>query len=128
MKDYLTVSTSSLSSFFRCSQMYKWQFIDEREPDEVFLFTTFGSTLHKALELHFKYGLSLEEISSSWKTLFVASCTETKKLSFPSQKELDDCITKGWLQIDHVKKMKKRWEKFKILEIEKYCKVPFVNP
>jgi len=127
MRDYLTISSSSLSSFFKCSQMYKWQFIDERPADEAYLFTTFGSVLHKALELHFKYGMSLDEVASSWKALFIAFCTEAKGLNFPNAKELDDCLVKGLLQIGNVKKMKKRWENFRVVEIEKYCKIPFIN-
>ncbi|MDD5650318.1 MAG: PD-(D/E)XK nuclease family protein [Candidatus Nanoarchaeia archaeon] len=127
MRTQVTVSASSLSSFFRCSQMYKWQFLDERTPDEAYLFTTFGSTLHKALELHFKFGLSLDEISAAWPSLFIAFCTEAKNLPFPNSKELEDSIAKGRLQIENVKKMKSRWSSFKILEIEKYCKIPFIN-
>ena len=124
----LTISPSSLACFFRCSQMYQWQFIEEREPDEVFIFTTLGFAIHKAIELHFKYGLSFDEICSSWKTLFISICSETKKLAFPDEKCLYECVQKGLLQIKNVKEMKKRWTKFKVLDIEKYCRIPFKNP
>lgn len=127
MRTYITVSASSLSSFFRCSQMYKWQFIDEKPADEAHLFTVFGSTLHKALELHFKFGVDLDEILNAWRSLFIAFCTEEKNLSFPNEKELNDCLAKGTLQINNVKKMKDRWKNFKVIEVEKYCKVPYVN-
>lgn len=128
MIDYLTISASSLASFFRCSQMYKWQFLDKRKPDEVFIFTAFGSTLHKAIELHFKYGLSFEEIVDSWKALLIVAFSEAKGLEFPTNKVLEECFSKGIMQINNVKKMKKRWKDYKVIEIEKYCKIPFVNP
>lgn len=127
MRDYLTVSASSLNSFFRCSQMYKWQFLDEKKPDEVFIFTAFGYTLHKALELHFKYGLSFEEIKCSWKSLLITAFSDAKGLEFPTDKILESCFNKGYIQIDNVEKMKKRWESYEIVEIEKYCKIPFEN-
>jgi CRISPR/Cas system-associated exonuclease Cas4 (RecB family) len=107
--------------------MYKWQFIDTRPADESYLFTVFGSTLHKALELHFKFGLSFTEISDAWPSLFIAFCTEAKNLTFPNAKELQDSIEKGKLQIKNAEKMKSRWEQFKILEVEKYCKIPYIN-
>jgi len=124
----LTVSASSLSSFFRCSQMYKWQFIDARVPDEVFFFTVFGSTLHKALELHFRFNLSFDEIRSAWKSLLISFCTEQKNLEFPKQNVFDENLAKGLKQLDNAEKMKQRWANFKVLEIEKYVRVPFKNP
>lgn len=129
MKEYLTISASSLSSFFKCSQMYKWQFIDMRTPDELFLFTTYGSVLHKAIELHLKYKLSLKQVIDSWQTLFIAFCSEAKGLKFPNEKELSDCLVKGLLQLGNVQTIISRWEQseFKVLDIEKYCKIPFKN-
>lgn len=130
MKDYLTISASSFSTFFKCSKQYNWQFIEEREPDEASasIFTIFGTTFHKAMELHFKFGLDLLEIRNAWKTLLVSQCSEEKSLEFPSKQVLEENIIKGYNQIDNIIKMKTRWDTFKILEIEKYFRVVYKNP
>jgi CRISPR/Cas system-associated exonuclease Cas4 (RecB family) len=129
MREILTVSASSLSTFFRCSQQYKWQFLEEKQPDEggAAVFTIYGSTFHKALELHFKFGLGFEEIKNSWRSLLISFFTEAKGLEFPNKKELDDCFVKGYVQLDNVQKMKERWKDYKILDVEKYFRLKYEN-
>jgi CRISPR/Cas system-associated exonuclease Cas4 (RecB family) len=127
MKDYISVSASSLASFFRCSQMFKWQFLDERPVDEISMYTVYGSTLHKALELHFRYNFSLKEIEKAWPILLIAFFSEAKGLVFPDKHILDERIELGLKQIQNVELMKKRWEGYEILEVEKYVKIPFKN-
>jgi CRISPR/Cas system-associated exonuclease Cas4 (RecB family) len=128
MRNYLTVSASSLSTFFRCSQQYKWQYVDELEPDEgvISLPTVFGKTFHKALELHFKFGIKLPQIISSWKILFLSFCTETG-LILPGEYELQTFIDKGCKYLDDFFGIEKRWSDYKILDIEKYFKIPYKN-
>jgi ATP-dependent exoDNAse (exonuclease V) beta subunit len=128
MRNYLTISASSLNTFFRCSQNYKWQYIDELEPDEgiISLATIFGSTFHKALELHFKFGIELSKLISSWKILFLSFCTETG-LDLPNEYELQSFIDKGYVYFDNFSRLQKRWEKYKVLHIEKYFRLPFKN-
>ena len=72
MRDYLTISSSSLSTFFKCSQHYKWLYLDELEPDEATgsIHGTFGTAIHKAIQLHLKYGIKFEDIVRSWNILF----------------------------------------------------------
>ncbi|MDD5649693.1 MAG: PD-(D/E)XK nuclease family protein [Candidatus Nanoarchaeia archaeon] len=127
MKDYISISASSLSSFFRCSFMYKWQFIDGKVPDKISIYTIFGSVLHKALELHFKYNLSLDEICSSLNILLTHYFSEEKNFEFPSESVFKEYLVKGMLQISNVKKMKERWKDYTILDVEKYIKIRFEN-
>jgi len=129
MRDFLTVSPSSLSVFYRCSQAYKWQFIDEREPDVegVATYTIFGTAFHRAMELHFKYGLGFDELKKVWRALFISFCIDAKGLVFPNPKELDLLLKKGIDQLDNVVKMKCRWEKYSVFEVEKYVRLPYKN-
>lgn len=127
MKKYLTISASSLSTFFKCSQQYKWQFLDELEPDEgtASLYTVFGSAFHRAIELYFKFNLDMDEIRSCWKPLFLSFCTETKGLVLPRQRELLKFIDKGYLYFDNFTKLQVRWKNYKIVDTEKYYRLPF---
>jgi CRISPR/Cas system-associated exonuclease Cas4 (RecB family) len=129
MKNYLTVSASSLSTFFKCSQQYKWQFLEEREPDEgtASLYTVFGSTFHKAIELHFKFGFDKDELMSCWKVMFFSFCTETKNLQLPNKHEVQKFVDKGYEYFENFFKMKERWSKFKVLGVEQYYRLPFEN-
>lgn len=128
MKNYLTVSASSLTTFYRCSQNYKWLYIDELEPDEgaISLPTVFGSAFHKALELHFKFGIKFSQIISSWKVLFLSFCTETG-LMLPNEFELQSYIDKGCKYLDDFLGIEKRWMDYNISEIERYFRIPYKN-
>jgi len=125
----LTISASSLSTFSRCSQQYKWQFLDKIEPEDggVSIYAIFGTTLHKALELHFRYKLGLDELKKAWRSLIIAICTETKGLSLPSEKEFEENASRGVAQLENVQKMIERWEGYRVLDVEKYHRVPFDN-
>jgi CRISPR/Cas system-associated exonuclease Cas4 (RecB family) len=129
MKNYLTVSASSLSTFFKCSQQYKWSYIDELEPDEgtASLYAVFGSTFHKLVELHYKFNIDTSEIKACWKTMFLSFCTETKALDIPNKHELQKFIDRGYEYIDSFTKMKSRWVDYKVLDVEKYYRIPFEN-
>jgi len=127
----LTVSASSFSTFFRCSQQYFWQFVEEKVPDDggASPFTPFGSAFHKCMELHFKYGIPFEEIIPAWRSLLITFFSETKGLDFPSKDKFSFYFDKGLALISNSSLMKKRWEKqgYKILEVEKYFRIPFDN-
>ncbi len=127
MKKFISVSASSLNSFFCCSQMFKWQFIDERPIDEAYIFTIYGSVLHKVFELHFKFKYSLEDIKIAWPLLLTSVLSETKGLKFPEESVLKDKIMLGLKQIKNMEQMKERWKDYEILEVEKYVKIPFKN-
>ena len=129
MKNYLTISPSSLSTFFKCSQYYKWLYLDEMEPDDATasIHTTFGTAIHKSLELHFKYGIKFEDIIKSWKEIFFYAVTEEKALEIPNERTLESFVVRGYQSLDNVSHMMKRWADYKILEVEKYFKIPFKN-
>lgn len=129
MRDYLTISSSSLSTFFKCSQHYKWEYLDEIEPDEATasIHTVFGTAIHKAIELHLKYGINFDDVIKSWKILFIYVCSEEKNLKFPSSRDLESFLARGYQSLNNVSLMMKRWESYKVLEVEKYFKIPFKN-
>lgn len=127
--DYLTISPSALATFYTCSQRYLWQFIEEKKPDEgeIAIWTVFGVSFHKAMELHFKYLIPLEEIKNAWKSLFIAISTEQKGFTFSDKSKFEDYLERGYTQISNIEKMKKRWEKYKIVDVERYIKIPYEN-
>jgi len=129
MKDFLTISASSLLTFQRCSQQYKWQFLDElpQDPGTASLHTIFGSAIHKCMELHFKHGIEVIELKGSWKVLFLTLCSEIKNLNEPSKSELKKFIDKGYVYLDNLEKMGLRWKNFKVLSVEGYYKFPYTN-
>lgn len=129
MRNYLTVSPSSLSTFFKCSQHYKWLYLDELEPDEATgsIHAAFGTAIHKSLELHFKYGVSFEDVVKSWKVIFLYTLTEEKALETLDKCDLDSFLVRGYQSLDNVTHMMKRWADYKILDVEKYFKIPYKN-
>jgi len=129
MKNYLTISPSSLSTFFKCSQQFKWLYLDGLESDEATgsIHAAFGTAIHKSLELHFKYGVNFEDIVKSWKVIFLCTCTEEKALVLPNKHDLDEFIERGYQSLDNVSYMMKRWTDYKILDVEKYFRIPYKN-
>ena len=129
MRNYLTVSPSSLTTFFKCSQWYKWQFIDELETEEGAdnLYAIFGTSFHKVMQLHHRFKMSHDELVSSWKSLFLTYCTDAKKLKWPSDSVLETFIRRGYEYIDNAFFMRERLKQYEFLDTERYVKIPFTN-
>jgi CRISPR/Cas system-associated exonuclease Cas4 (RecB family) len=129
MRPYLTISPSSLTTFFKCSQRFKWQFIDELEADEGTdnLYSIFGTTFHKIMQLHHKFNMPYEELIGCWKALFLTYCTDAKRLKLPTDKELETFIKRGYSYIDNGFSMRQRWSGYSFLDAEKYVRIPYPN-
>jgi ATP-dependent exoDNAse (exonuclease V) beta subunit len=104
-------------------------YIDELEPEQgsASIFTVFGSAFHRCSELYFKFGIDLNEITTSWKSLFLSFCIEEKTLTIPNKNELQKFIDKGYEYLSNFSKMKDRWEKYKVIAIESYHRIPYSN-
>jgi CRISPR/Cas system-associated exonuclease Cas4 (RecB family) len=129
MKNYMSISASSLSTFLRCSQQFKWQFLDELEPDEgtASIYTIFGSAFHKCQELMFRFKIDYKEIVASWRSLFLSMVTEEKAFVIPNESILNDFVNKGYVYLENARKIHERWHGYKIIEVETYHKFPFSN-
>ena len=125
----MNISPSSFVTFKKCSQWFKWQYIDLLEPDESTdnIYALFGTTFHKAMQLHHKFNLSYDELVSSWKTLFLSYCTDAKRFAWPKDDVIDSFLAKGYIYLKNAFKMRKRWKKYAVLDTERYVRLDFQN-
>jgi len=129
MTKSLRISPSAINTFFKCSMQYKWNVIDELEPDPGTdnLYAVLGSTLHKASELQDKFNIPFTELKTAWKILFLNFMTESKNLD-------QDCnyekfLSRGYDLLKNLVELKKKWiNKVKVLSVEKYHRIPYKNP
>jgi CRISPR/Cas system-associated exonuclease Cas4 (RecB family) len=124
----LRISPSSIELFSNCSMQYKWNVIDEIEPElgSDNLYAILGSALHKSAQLHFKYNLTYEELRNYWKMLFLSHLCDAKYL-IEQHDEINQFISKGYDLLKSIFKIKERWKDAKIIDTEKYYRFPYDN-
>jgi CRISPR/Cas system-associated exonuclease Cas4 (RecB family) len=125
----LKISQSSYTTFHKCSKMFQWQFIDEIPPEKGSdnIYAVFGTSFHKALELHLKYNLDCDDLVNGWKVLFLNYFSEARNLSEKDKKLKQKFMQMGEAFIKNAFEMKLRWQDYLIVESEKGVKIPFKN-
>jgi CRISPR/Cas system-associated exonuclease Cas4 (RecB family) len=124
----LRISPSSLATFNKCSMQFKWNVIDEIEPDENSdnLFAVLGSAFHKAMELNDLYDISLEDLRKSWKIIFLKYMSDTKYLDRKTSYSFFQ--SRGFQLLRKGMDLKKRWkDKASVIFNEKYFRIPLTN-
>lgn len=107
--DNLNFSASAIATFLKCSQQYKWHYIDNlpADPGTDNLYAIFGSTFHKVMELTDKFNLSVEEARKFWRPIFYTFFTEAENLN--EDDEIDVFLKNGYEVISKAFELRERW-------------------
>ena len=123
----LRISPSAMNTFFKCSFQFKLSNIDEMMPDigSDNLFAVLGTAIHKVSELNDKFNFSYDELRKAFKFIFLSYMTDARFL--PNDIEYQSFLSRGYDLLRNTFELKKRWKELKIIDTERYYRVPYEN-
>jgi CRISPR/Cas system-associated exonuclease Cas4 (RecB family) len=124
----LKISPSFYEMFQKCSMQYKWNVLDEIQPDPGSdnLYAVLGSSFHKSMEIQDKFDVETKDLKQYWRGIFLSHLADAQNLK--KNVSYQEFLSKGYDLIKSAVNLKKRWtSKSEIVALEKYFRIEYKN-